>query len=85
MKYLFPVIVLSLAFAGSCKKKPVPAGNGFSVTCQCWKDTVTKSYLLGNKYIPYDSSSIIPYYLDSCNAIKVQNGYDSSKVFVLSL
>jgi hypothetical protein len=78
------IIVLSLLLAGACTK-PRRKGGGFSVSCQCWKDTTTKNYPLGNKYLPYDTSGVNPYYQDSCNAVKTKYGYDSCKVFAIAI
>lgn len=88
MKYLLMLcaVIVVAVFAASCTHTHShPTGGGYSVECNCIKDTVTVPYNMGSKYPPYDSNKIDPVYVDSCNKIKSQNGFDSCFIYVLTL
>ncbi len=59
---------------------------GTDIDCMCFKDSTEVTYKLGNKYPPYDSANHInTYYTDSCTRLKTLNGFDSSRVEVITL
>ena len=82
---LIRIFVCSTLMFSCSHPNPHVMGGGYDVSCLCLKDSITKTFDMGSKYAPYDSNLVNPIYQDSCNNLKIWNGYDSRSVIVITL